>query len=565
MTTKENNPIKLFFSGTNAKKLYSYIQKGLKEQYNVQIDERHMDKMIDIMKIIIKPLPKQISADVDVDWFVKTLNEQTLKEALPIFVEIAKTSNSGSSRTAPSQQLPQPIGRMNLGGPAVRPAQSTPVISVQNDDESYTRMMQDRGLGGASAASTQLPRVPKFEDPVVEYNDDINNLYEIEEQQRQQRDMIPPPDSRVPLPFDNQQKGFQIREQPTEYFSESTPITAAAIRVEHDDEKVVVAPSRVLIPKLSRNLVADSAQIPHLFVVNSKDRNPAVYPLISEYKLELRQPYIDVVAVELVNATIPMSFYNVNASNNTIFFEETPGIILQAFVPVGNYPDSTTVAAAVAASMTAKSLADGNGVTYTESVNPLTGKIKLISNGASGSIFSLFFFGAPSMEGPGPIQYQKEKPQYPPQSIGPVIGFDTTDYTGSLMYDAPFFPSMQSVPNVYLHIRELELLECNNSSIQDAFAVLPMDDADDGGAPGYKFAHCSSEDAAPFVKYFSPPKGKLAYLTVSLRDDAGNLIDFNGINHSFVLKIITKDKTQGPYDDENDSRSSSANHSSHHH
>lgn len=559
----QNNPIKSFFSGNNAKKLYGYIQRGLQDQYNVTIDDRYMPQMIDIMKMVIKPLPKKIPVDVDHEWFVRTLNEQTLKEAVPIFAEIAKGKNT----------TPAPPTAQRLNMPSLRPQQSTPIGDRDGGDESYQKIINTR--------EEPPHKTPHFEDPVMEYPDDVNDLYEHAEQQRQQRDLIPPPDL-ASLPFAPQ----FVRERPTEYLEKEVPAPQSfdsnafigggaprgserynreMVHVKPPQQQPIEASSstkllgthldfsdiapqpsqlRVLIPRNSRNLVPDSNQIPHWFVVNSKDRNPATYPTPSEYRIELRQPYIDVVSVELASITVPTSMYNINESNNTILFEEVAGTTIQAIVPVGNYPDVMAVADAVAASMTAKSLVDGNSVMYSASVNPLTGKVKLISNGASGSIFNLLFFGTPTLEGPGPVAYQREKPQYPPQSIGPVLGYDTLDYTGGLMYDAPFVPCLSPDPCVYLHIQELEVLESNNSNIQDAFAIINM-------TSKHKFVHLQPDDPMKFIKIFSPPKGKLAYLTISFRNDRGELINFNGVNNSFTLQIITVDKTQGPYD-END-------------
>jgi hypothetical protein len=559
-TQQQPNPIKMFFSGTNAKKLYGYIQRGLQDQYNVAIDERYMPQMIEIMKMVIKPLPKKIPVDIDQEWFVKTLNEQTLKEAIPIFADIAKGS------VARPPQNPQ---RLNM--PSMRPQQSTPL----GDRETAT----DANLFNQVVSNLEgpEPKMPQFSDPEVEYPDDVNDLYEHAEQQRQQRDLQPPPDL-ASLPFAPQ----FVRDKPIEYIAqqESTPVVSQSFdsnavigdqnprfnreppKVQQPESTLLVGSSqlnfgdiapqpsqmKVLIPHTSRNTIPDSKQIPHWFVINSKDRNPATYPIPSQYRIEFRQPYINVVSVELTSITIPNSLYNINRTNNIIIFEETAGSPLQAVVPIGNYPDATTVAMSVAASMTAKSLSDGNGVTYTSSINVLTGKVTLVSNGFSGSIFNLLFFGTPTLEGPGPIAYQKEKPRYPPNSIGAVLGYDTLDYTGLLMYEAPFVPCIAGEPCIYLHIDELELLESNNSNIHDAYAFINMDIDEEN----QKFIFLQPDEPMRFVKFFSPPKGKFATLTIAFRNDKGDLIDFNGIDHTFTLQIQTVDKTQGPYFDEHD-------------
>lgn len=569
----DNNPIKVFFSKQNAQQLYTYIKRGLEEQYDVQLDNRYMKDLIDIMKMVLEPLPKRIPADVDTKWFVSTLNQQTLKEALPIFADIAKGEalppalgerdktlprNSAASRDA---EVMAPNAKMSLGAPGLRP-QSTPVSSITDDEQQYQQLREQRVITNPER------NIPKFEDPQQEYTDDVNDLYESAEQQRQYRDT-------TDIPFDDDFN--MLSESSTQY---GTPLNSLNRDIESFDpdsftgsqpprgterlnkqtvhpikpptEKEIVgqqilsfediAPQptqmQMLIPKTSRNVAHDSQIIPHRFVVDSRDRNPAIYPDASEYRLELRQPFIDVVSVELSCATIPLTMYNVSDNNNVIFFEEDPGVTLSATIPVGNYPDATALATAIAASLTAAST---NGVTYSASVNPLTDKITLTSDGAGGSIFSLLFFGDPTLEGEGTLEFRREKPQYPPNSIGPISGFDTLDYTGSLIYEAPFVPLLSGDSEVYLHIEELELIESNNAEVHNAFATIELS--------GDNYARFVPQDGCRYLKYFSPPKGKLAYLTIALRNANGQLIDFNGANHTLSFTVITKDVTQGPYDE----------------
>jgi hypothetical protein len=539
----DDNPIKQFFSKDNAQYLYSYIQRGLEEKYGTRIDTKYMGELIDIMKMVIEPLPKRIPADVDRKWFVNTLNQRTLKEALPIFADIV--TPAAPPAATPTERVPI----------TPRP-QSTPIKSIAGDEDEYERMQYER--------STQERPLPNFEDPPQDYADDINDLYESAEQQRQYQHQqlslvndeaedeqeeergyfdpnafqgVPPRGSER---YRKDRKDRKDRQDDTH----ERPLSEVDFAVESgrmlsfNDIAPQPAQMRVLIPKTSRNNIPDGQHIPHWFVVNSRDRNPATYPSASEYRLELRVPFIDVVSVELIKATLPLTTFNVNANNNVIYFEEMLGDALSATIPVGNYPDATTLAISIAASMTA---ASANGVTYTSAVNALTDKITLVSDGAGGSIFSLLFFGQPTLEGEGTTEYRREKPQYPPNSIGPVVGFNTLDYSGALMYEAPFVPQLGGDPDAYLHVEELELLESNDTQIHNAFAVIKMD--------GLYYARFDEQSGTRFIKYFSPPKGKLAYLTITWRNAQGDLIDFNGAEHSFALQIITKDKTQGPYDE----------------
>jgi len=547
----------------------------------VQIDHRYKEQLIEIMKMVLEPLPKRIPTDVDPRWFVRTLNQQTLKEALPIFADIAKGTTVPGEKVAGNFQarLRENIAR---GDPMMGRAagqQSTPINNVSADEASYQSMMNRR------RSEIQQPRqAPHFADPEVEYPDDINDLYEYAEKERQLSDIQQAPDPTLQLPFDRM-SGFMVRNSPTDYssispdpvlersggvfdpdtFDARPPISTERLN-RHMVRPTEDAPSdldfaaqtgqqlsfadiapqpaqmRVLIPKTSRNLVHDSNHIPHIFVVNSAtDRNSAVYPSPSSYRVQLRDQYLDVVSVELTRAVVPLSTFNVNENNNVILFQEVDGATQQATIPIGNYPDVDTLAMAVAASMTA---ASPGGVTYTHFVNMLTSKITLTSDGFGGAIFNLEFFGTPSLEGEGTIEFKKEKPQYPTNSIGPVLGYDSLDYTGALIYEAPFVPNLAGDDTVYIHVDELELIESNNASVHDAFAQIDLI-----GSNVLDYSRFEPRDHNRFIKYFSPPKGKLANLTISLRDAEGRLIDFNGRNHVLTFEVITKDKTQSPYEE----------------
>ncbi|RLA01496.1 MAG: hypothetical protein DRQ47_07985, partial [Gammaproteobacteria bacterium] len=275
----QSNPIKLFFNPTNAQQLYSYIQRGLKEQYNVLIDNRYKEQLIEIMKMVVEPLPKRIPADVDPKWFVRTLNQQTLKEALPIFADIAKGNTKSS--LLPTEHRDVSIahreirdninpGNPMMGNPSTpsTSSQSTPIV----DEAAYQSMMNQRMM------SQQIPQTPQFADPESDYPDDVNDLYENAEQERHNHDVQPSPDINMELPFESME-GFNVRANPTNYnidpvqdlvdrgigFEEqrSTPINSPGIPSvgasragQLDFAQIAPEPAqmRVLIPKTSRNL-----------------------------------------------------------------------------------------------------------------------------------------------------------------------------------------------------------------------------------------------------------------------------------------------------------------------
>lgn len=67
-------------------------------------------------------------------------------------------------------------------------------------------------------------------------------------------------------------------------------------------------------------LKARSVKQSYVFLVDSKDRDRAVYPNPSEYLVRFDTPYRNVCGLEVLEATIPRTMYNVDVTNNSISF-----------------------------------------------------------------------------------------------------------------------------------------------------------------------------------------------------------------------------------------------------
>jgi hypothetical protein len=548
------NPIKQFFSASNVRTLYQTIQQGLKEQYSTTIDDRYMAQLVDVMKIVVEPLPKRIPATVDKNWFVQSLNKQVIQESIPLFIGFVTKKPVGGSSTP----LLPPPQQPKMERPD-RPQTTNANNNASADDEALTKLVNDR-----SDRRPPMQR-PKFEDDQPEYPDDINDLYEMEEQFRQQSDVMAPPQERfgetlsTPISYTASTPIGDVPPRGAERFHVnatpiaatpivSTPIVPPLASLTHPVPEPPQPSQLRLIPETSRNQVTDSRAIPHVLIVNSADRNINIYPNPSQYRVQLDDRYYDVEALELCCALIPLSAYNVNTSNNVLLFEETAGVTLTALIPVGNYPDVTALSVAVAASLTAASV---NGVTYTATVDPLTNKITITSDGAGGSIFTLIFFGQPTLEGIGPTQFQRERPAFPPNSIGGVLGYNPQDYTGALTYTAPNVPNIDGEPAVYLHVEEAEMLESNNTNVRNALACIALA----GGEESRGYERFSSHEWCRFVRYYSPLEGKIANLTITMRTASGALFDFNGRDHVLTFTITTRDKAQPVYGNDRTDRS----------
>ena len=59
-----------------------------------------------------------------------------------------------------------------------------------------------------------------------------------------------------------------------------------------------------------------------VIVISSSDRNHDEYPDPNNYKIQLKDDYTDVSELQLLEANVPASQYNVNANNNLFYFSE---------------------------------------------------------------------------------------------------------------------------------------------------------------------------------------------------------------------------------------------------
>lgn len=89
----------------------------------------------------------------------------------------------------------------------------------------------------------------------------------------------------------------------------------------------------------------------YLFLVNSKDRNKEAYPTPSEYVVDFEQPFYNVIGVNVLDASIPRTMYNIDEYNNTLYFfihssnidvsQITPQHFTQKTIEPGDYTIQT--------------------------------------------------------------------------------------------------------------------------------------------------------------------------------------------------------------------------------
>lgn len=58
----------------------------------------------------------------------------------------------------------------------------------------------------------------------------------------------------------------------------------------------------------------------HIFLVDSRNRDRNAYPTPSEYVTTFTMPFTNVIGIQLIDASIPRTMYNIDAYNNTLSF-----------------------------------------------------------------------------------------------------------------------------------------------------------------------------------------------------------------------------------------------------
>jgi hypothetical protein len=253
--------------------------------------------------------------------------------------------------------------------------------------------------------------------------------------------------------------------------------------------------------------------------IDSRDRDMTLYPSPSDYEVELDNPIHHVMSVSLESAEIPASEYNINSTNNIVHFQEVAGDVVEAVITPGIYATITDLATAIE---TALGVASTTGASFTVSSTTTTQTVTVASDlGGTASFFSLFFMGM------GGCMYRTG-------SVGPVIGFSQmADLTGSASYTGTRRYTLRGEPYVIMKFGDIELLNGTSRNISTAFAKLNLN----AEADGYKYF--TSRGDYEVVKLYSPARLRMDRVPVQFYTYCNDLYDFNGLNHSFVLKIVS--------------------------
>lgn len=276
-----------------------------------------------------------------------------------------------------------------------------------------------------------------------------------------------------------------------------------------------------VIPRESRNNVMLSKKIPITYVIDSRDRDPTVYPTSDSFTVNTKSTYRDITAIRLLRVVIPNTMYNVPALYNQITFSETPGINITATVPPGNY----TTATLPAAIKTAMELA-GTSV-YTVTIDPVNNTMSINSDlSGGGGIFSLNFFGYNGIRG-----RNNNVPMYRVNSMAQILGYQPQDFTGGNTYISTGVVNLTLYNNVYVHITQCNKINSTESP-DTAFCGVPVNQF------GMNSAVTVYTPIQKYTRHFSPSLPKLDRFTVSLKDYNGNPVSLNMADFDILLELI---------------------------
>jgi hypothetical protein len=329
-------------------------------------------------------------------------------------------------------------------------------------------------------------------------------------------------------------------------------------------------------------------KITERYIIDSRDRDLAKYPNSNHYVVPIVNEFRDVVAVELTQAFIPRSPYNIHSYNNEFCFSETSGVILSFEIEPGLYIDGNVVA-----TLLQNGLNSVGQSTYTVTFTPNAQKFVFTSDLSGGAhIFEIVLERC--------FNRQKGRDLYPQQSIGKILGFyprdynfgtglmnlvsgstlvtgyqtkfdmefDTGDYfsIGGIIYQVASVESgtqltlnpvtlpttnlsrqvfslgthrpknpynINDDPYIVLQIPELKKLNSMNVPFGNGFQIINF----------YALSQPNVIKSFYEIRFFNPPIPRLSQMTIELRTYNGDLWDGGNFDHYLDFNITTLNQT----------------------
>lgn len=259
----------------------------------------------------------------------------------------------------------------------------------------------------------------------------------------------------------------------------------------------------------------------HQVLVDSRDRDFELYPHAHWYRLRLPRSYKQVTGARLLSADIPTSFFVFSASHgNTTIRVGVGGVFQDVTLPDGNYDTDTLPPELNTALRTAFA-----GKTFSVEVDPRT--MQLVIECLEGDVMSVDTRGITK---DAPTDWGL------PYYLGFAKGQLTTD--GTAVVQSTGVVNLNPFTYILLDIEELGTVDeggvYGSALGKGTFAKIPINGI------SYEYIFRDLDKATEIVDC-KPTVQKLETLTVAFRLHDGTPLDFRGVEHSFLLELITKD------------------------
>ena len=274
----------------------------------------------------------------------------------------------------------------------------------------------------------------------------------------------------------------------------------------------------------------DDSQAVKYVYVDSTNRDTDIYPSANSYTLHLTNPLHSVVQVDLVNAKVPNTMYNLTNGSNALIWTNTSNVLAPATSNISIAPGFYSTWGL------AQALTAAGGYLFCVEYLEFEGKYLFSSNVSSYTVQATTSEMQTML---GMTAGAKSSFLY---SSDPIYN-QNLNYIGRSLYKTSKISNMSLNESVFLDIDEFRTTSVidakkmvgpttDGQSIRSTFGMIPMDVAS-GQIKNFK----ESGDYKQFIQFDSPIP-KVSRLTIRWTDARGQLLNFQDFNlNSFTLRI----------------------------
>lgn len=285
------------------------------------------------------------------------------------------------------------------------------------------------------------------------------------------------------------------------------------IKNEELEKKSFSKTLKIIIEKLNLQKINEEniqkQKLTKILCIDSRDRNYTIFPNSNEYTINI-EPIFNILSIELLSLEIPKNNFNINESNNKLFFQETSEQVLKKEWNICSllcgYYEIKDLKKEIEYQMNNKSII---GSKYTFDIETLKIQKKVIISSNKGPFNLIFYNGKDTHD---IMTYDK----YIENSIGSIIGFPMYNYTKSNSYIAPNSYNLDNEQYLFLNLNNYDGINFKNKNY---------------------FAKCNYNKFYSYLKNFNSPLKKLDKLEIKFFYYNEKLYNFNNLENSMTLKI----------------------------